>query len=136
MKMRIVNPPSLSAPVGYAHGVLAEGARGVLFLGGQIGWDREGRLAEDQGHGPFVAQFALALDNLLEIVREAGGSPENIAQLRIYVVDKREYMNSLKVIGEVWRNRMGRHFPAMSLVEVSDLLEEGARLEIDGVAVL
>lgn len=133
MKSRRIDPETLAKPVGYSHGVLvSEGAR-LLFLGGQVGWDREGRLV---GPGDFAAQFARALDNLLAVVREAGGEAANIAQLRVYVRDKRQYLACVKELGAIWRERMGRHYPAMALVQVADLLEEGALVEIEGMAVL
>ncbi len=133
MRTTIVNPPALVRPSGYSHGLLVEEGRKLLFLGGQISWDQEGRLL---GGGDFLAQFTRALENLLQVVREAGGGPENIVQMHILVLDKREYLARRREVGEVWRRLMGRHYPAMVLLQVAGLLEEEARVEIEGMAVL
>ena len=125
-----VNPPSLSAPRGYSHGMKGSGE--VLFVAGQVGWDGEGRMVQ----GDFVAQFAQALDNVLAVVAAAGGSPESVARLVIYVTDKREYRARRREVGEAYRSRMGKHFPAMALLEVRGLLEDDARVEIEAVALL
>jgi len=130
--MKTINPKSLGRPRGYSNGQLTrEGAR-LLFIAGQIGWDEEQRLVGDD----FVEQFDRALRNVLEVVREAGGAPTGVARLVVYVTDKREYRERTAEIGERWRAQMGRHYPAMALVEVKGLLEDGAKVEIEGVAVL
>ena len=131
-KRRVVQPLGWMKPSGYANGILAEGR--WLFVAGQIGWDprqKNGRVAKG-----LVPQFERALENLIEVVREAGGRPADLVRLTIYVVDKKEYLAARKQIGEAWIRRVGRHYPAMSLIEVSDLLEPGARVEIEGTAVL
>ena len=127
---RIVNPPELARPVGFAHGMAAQGE--LLALGGQIGWDGDSRIVSPE----MGAQFAQALKNLVAVVRAAGGLPEDIIQLRVYVTDKQLYIAARQEIGVAWRALLGRHFPAMALVEVQDLLEEGALVEIDGMAVI
>lgn len=130
--MKPINPKSLGRPRGYSNGQLTrEGAR-LLFIAGQIGWDEEQRLVSDD----FVEQFDRALRNVLAVVLEAGGAPGGVARLVVYVTDKREYAARTREIGERWRALMGRHYPAMALVEVKGLLEDGARVEIEGVAVL
>lgn len=130
--MKTINPKSLGRPRGYSNGQLsAPGAR-LLFIAGQIGWDGEQRLVSDD----FVEQFDRALRNVLEVVREAGGAPTGVARLVIYVTDKREYAARTAEIGERWRALMGRHYPTMALVEVKGLLEDGAKVEIEGVALL
>lgn len=132
MPLTFLNPDCLVRPRGYSHGTLAATGGRLLFVAGQIGWDKEGRLvAED-----FVEQFAQALDNALAVVREAGGKPEHVARMVIYVVDKREYLAGEKALGEAYRKRMGKHFPAMALLEVKGLLEPGAKVEIEATAVL
>jgi enamine deaminase RidA (YjgF/YER057c/UK114 family) len=132
MSFETINPKSLGRPRGYSNGLLtAPGAR-LLFIAGQIGWDEEQRLVGDD----FVEQFERALRNLLAVVREAGGEPGGVARLVVYVTDKREYAARTAEIGERWRALMGRHFPAMTLVEVKSLLEDGAKVEIEGIAVL
>ena len=130
MGPRAVNPESLVAPRGYSHGMKGSGE--LLFVAGQIGWDREGRMVA----GGFVAQFAQALENVLAVVRAAGGGPESLARLVLYVTDKREYRAEQRAVGQAYRRLMGKHFPAMALVEVRGLLEDEARIEIEAVALL
>jgi enamine deaminase RidA (YjgF/YER057c/UK114 family) len=125
-----VNPESLARPRGYSHGM--KGGGELLFVAGQIGWNREGRLVSDD----FVAQFAQALDNVLDVVWAAGGKPECVARMVLYVTDKREYLRRARELGEAWRRRMGKHYPAMAAVEVKALLEEGALVEIEATALL
>jgi enamine deaminase RidA (YjgF/YER057c/UK114 family) len=128
--MQPVNPATLAPARGYSHGMRGSGE--ILFVAGQIGWDAAARLVSDD----FALQFGQALDNVLAVVREVGGSPESIGRFTIYVVDKREYLARAKDIGTAYRARMGCHFPAMALVEVKSLLEEGAKVEIEATAVL
>ena len=130
--MKTINPKSLGRPRGYSNGQLtSEGAR-LLFIAGQIGWDEEQRLVGED----FVEQFDRALRNVLAVVLEAGGAPSDVARLVVYVTDKREYLARTAEIGERWRAQMGSHYPAMALIEVKGLLEDGARVEIEGIAVL
>ncbi|HXG52740.1 MAG TPA: RidA family protein [candidate division Zixibacteria bacterium] len=133
MPVTIVNPAQLVRPKGYNHGFKVPGGTNMLFLGGQVAWDKEGRLV---GEGDVVRQFDKALENLLQVVREAGGQPEDIVKLNLYVTDKQSYLGSLQELGRVYRKHMGRHFPAMTLVEVKGLYEAGAMVEIEGVAVV
>lgn len=129
--MRIVNPETLAQPIGYNNGLLFEGGS-ILFVAGQIGWDQERRIVSDD----FAEQFAQALENVIAVVQRAGGSPENIARLLIFVIDKKEYNDRLRDIGAVYRQLMGKHFPAMTLVEVKSLLEHLAKVEIEATAVI
>jgi enamine deaminase RidA (YjgF/YER057c/UK114 family) len=129
-KPAAVNPESLARPRGYSHGMKGSGE--LLFVAGQIGWNREGRLVS----GDLVAQFAQALDNVIDVVWSAGGSPESVARLTLYVTDKQEYRRRAKELGEAYRKRMGKHFPAMTLVEVKSLLEDDALVEIEATALL
>lgn len=131
MAFTFINPESLGAPRGYSNGVLAEGGR-LLFISGQIGWDQQQQIVSDD----VVEQFDLALANVIRVVIEAGGRPDQIARLIIYVTDKNEYRDRMKEIGERYRGRMDKHFPAMVLVEVKSLLEDRAKIEIEGTAVL
>ena len=133
MEMSFVNPASLSQPKGYTHGIKTSGGSTLLFLGGQVGWDKDGHLV---GEHDIVAQFDKALENLLAVVRESGGKPENIVKLNLYVTDKAAYLSSMREAGQAYRKHMGKHFPAMTLVEVKSLYEEGAMVEIEGMAVL
>jgi enamine deaminase RidA (YjgF/YER057c/UK114 family) len=127
--MTLINPESLGAPRGYSNGVLLEGGR-LLFVAGQIGWDSDQRLVS----GRFVDQFKQALSNVVTVVRAAGGAAEHIAQLRIFVTDKSEYLDNLKDVGAAYRSVMGRHYPAMALLEVKGLVEDLARVEIEAIA--
>jgi enamine deaminase RidA (YjgF/YER057c/UK114 family) len=130
--LKFINPESLGRPRGYANGVLAPEGGALLFIAGQIAWDEQQRIVS----ADFAAQFERALANVLAVVREAGGTPKEIARLCVYVTDKREYCASQKEIGACWRKLLGRHFPAMALVEVKALLEDDAKVEIEGIAVL
>ena len=130
--MEFINPEMLGSPRGYSNGVLAPAGGRLLFVAGQIGWDGRQRLVSED----FVEQFDRALANLITVVIEAGGGPENVARLVVYVTDKREYQTRTREVGERWRALMGRHFPAMALVEVKGLLEDGAKVEIEGIAVI
>ena len=132
MSLTFINPESLGAPRGYSNGVLTEAGGRLLFIAGQIGWDEQQKI----GSADIVEQFDRALANVVAVVTEAGGRPEQIARLIIYVTDKNEYRSRMKEIGERYRARMGKHFPAMVLVEVKSLLEDDAKLEIEGIAVL
>ena len=125
-----VNPATLAQPRGYSNGVAYASGGSVVFLSGQIGWDAAGRIVSDR----FDLQFDQALANLIAVVTDAGGSPESIGKLTIYVLDCAEYVAARKVVGEHYRRRMGRHYPAMTLVEVRALVEPGARVEIEGIA--
>ena len=131
MQMTFINPEALGAPRGYSNGVLVEGGR-LLFVAGQIAWDTEQRIVSRE----FSEQFAQALGNVVAVVRAAGGAATDIAQLRIYVTDKRAYQSSLKQVGAVYRELMGRHYPAMVLVEVAALVEDRAQVEIEAIACL
>ena len=132
MTFKLINPDSLGAPRGYANGVLVPPGGSLLFIAGQVGWGEGQRLVS----ADFVEQFERALLNVLAVVREAGGAPEQVARLVIYVTDREEYRGRRREVGERWRAHMGRHFPTMSLVEVAGLVEEGAKVEIEGIAVL
>jgi enamine deaminase RidA (YjgF/YER057c/UK114 family) len=128
--MKIINPPGLPPPRGYSNGVVAEGR--MLFVAGQIGWNESSRLVGDR----FVDQFDQALANVLTVVKAAGGAPESVSRLTIFITDKGQYLSATDEIGRRYRARMGRHYPAMSLVEVKALLEPGALVEIEATAVI
>ena len=132
MSLKVINPPALGRPRGYANGLLTPPGVRVLFVAGQIGWDESHRLVGED----FVEQFARALRNVLAVVGEAGGAPGSVGRMTVYVTDRREYAARRAEIGERWRELMGRHYPAMTLVEVSGLLEDGAKVEIEATAVL
>ena len=132
MAFTFINPESLGAPRGYANGILANAGGKLLFVAGQIGWDERQALVSDA----FVEQFDRALANVLAVVSAAGGTAENVARLAMYVTDKNEYLGHLREVGERYRTHMGKHFPAMVLVEVKSLLDDAAKVEIEAVAVL
>jgi enamine deaminase RidA (YjgF/YER057c/UK114 family) len=127
-----VAPPGFPAPRGYSHGILAPAGGRLLFVAGQIGWDGERRLVS----GGFAAQFGKALENVVAVVRAAGGEPEHLARLTIYVADREEYLAQVAAVGVAYRAVMGHHYPAMALVEVKALVDAGAKVEIEGTAVL
>lgn len=132
MTFKLINPTSLGTPKGFSNGVLADASGKLLFVAGQIGWDENQIIVSAN----FVEQFDRALANVMTVVSEAGGTADQIARLVIYVTDKTEYRLNLKAVGECYRTHMGRHFPAMVLVEVKSLLENAAKVEIEAVAVL
>ena len=123
---------SRGSPRGFSNGVLTDAEDRLLFVAGQIAWDETRRIVSEN----FVEQFDRALANVIAVVTEAGGKPEQIARLALYVTDKNEYRARMKEIGERYRARMGKHFPAMVLVEVKSLLEDKAKIEIEATAVL
>ncbi|MCA1817060.1 MAG: RidA family protein [Acidobacteria bacterium] len=130
--MKIINPESLGRPRGYANGVLTPPGVGVLFVAGQIAWDERQRIVSED----FVEQFARALANVLAVVNDAGGAPGSVGRMTIYVTDKQEYLARAREVGERYRALMGDYYPAMTLVEVRSLLEDGAKVEIEATAVL
>ena len=127
MTFRIVNPDVLGRPSGWNHGMLAPAGGRLLFVAGQTAPERGGGLVE---------QWAGALERVLEVVRTAGGGPDHIGRMTVYVIDRQTYLASLKPLGEVHRRLMGRHYPAMALVEVQALLDPNAAVEIEATAVL
>ena len=129
MAVRFLNPDSLTKPVGYSHG--AAGTGEAILLAGQIGCDASGAIVAP---GDIVAQFALALDNMLSVLLEAGGGPDDLAHLRIFVTDVPAYRENLKGLGAAWKERFGRRFPAMTLAGVTELFDADAMVEIDGIA--
>ncbi len=128
--MEIINPSTMSKPSGYSHGVKATGS--FLAVAGQVGWDAEGQIVG----ADFLSQFLQALENVVQVVREAGGEPQNLISLTIFVTSKESYLDCLKSLGTGYRKIMGRHFPAMTLVEIAGLIEEGAQVEVQGLAVI
>jgi len=132
MSLTFINPESLGSPRGYSNGVLTETGGRLLFIAGQIAWNKDQQIVSDD----LVEQFDRALANVISVVTEAGGKPDQIARLIIYVTDKDEYKQRMKEIGQRFRARMGKHFPSMVLVEVKSLLDDRAKLEIEGIAIL
>jgi enamine deaminase RidA (YjgF/YER057c/UK114 family) len=128
--MRILQPPGWPRPRGYANGVAAEGR--LVFVAGQIGWDATQTIVSDD----LVDQLRQTLENTLAVLREADAGPEHVARMTWYLTDRREYLARVREIGETYRALMGRHYPAMAVVEVKALLEERAKIEIETTAVV
>ncbi len=133
MRIEMIHPETWAPAKGYSNGVLVDGAARMLFVAGQIAWDAQQKLV---GGGQFDEQFAQALRNVVAVVRAAGGEPEHLVRVTIYVTDKAQYLAQVREIGAAWREIVGKHFPAMALVQVADLLEDGALVEIEATAAL
>ena len=131
MKFDIINPDGWDSPRGYANGVVAPAGGRLLFIAGQIAWDAKQQIVSDD----FLAQFDQALANVIAVVTTAGGTPDHIARWW-FTSPTNKVFASLKAVGQSWRERMGTHYPAMALVEVKGLLEDAAKVEIEGIAVL
>ena len=129
MTLTILQPPGWPQPKGYSNGIAGTGR--VVLVGGQVGWDPQGRFAPD-----FVGQVRQALRNVLAVLAEAGGGPEHIGRLTWYVTDIGEYRDCLRELGAAYRDVIGRHFPAMTLVQVAALVEPEARVEIEATAIV
>jgi len=128
--IQVLQPPSWAKPKGFANGIAASGT--LVFVAGQVGWTGEGKWeAKD-----FAGQFRQALKNCIDVVAQAGGTPQHIVRLTWYITNKQEYLSSLKEVGVAYRALMGRHFPVMAVVEVSGLMEDEAKLEIEATAVV
>ncbi|MCL5424061.1 MAG: RidA family protein [Gammaproteobacteria bacterium] len=127
---QLLHPSHWKAAVGYANGVLASGQ--TVFVGGQIGWNADQVFESDD----FVVQVNQALQNIVAILKEANAGPEHIVRLTWYVTDKREYLARLKEVGGAYREVLGKHFPAMTMVQVAGLVEDQAKVEIEATAVI
>jgi len=128
--MRTLLPEGWPRPRGYSNGVEAEGR--IVFVAGQIGWTPEGKFeARD-----FAGQFRQTLDNTLAVLREAGAGPAHIARMTWYITDKPAYLAALSDMGAAWREKMGAHYPAMAVVQVTALIEDAALIEIETTAVV
>lgn len=132
MSYEIFNPPALGPARGWNNGMLAAAGGRVLFIAGQTARAENGRVPDSD----FVTQFGSALDNILEVLAAAGGSPTDIGRMTVFVTDVQVYRDSLRELGEVWRPRMGRHYPAMALLGVTELVDPNARVEIEATAVI
>ena len=132
MPLKLINPDALGAPSGFSHGVLTDSSARLLFIAGQIASNTKQKIVS----ADFVEQFDRALANVITVVEAAGGTTDQIVRLVIYVTDKQEYRRSIREVGKRYRALMGKHFPAMALVEVKSLLDDDAKVEIEGVAAL
>ena len=128
--MQTLQPPDWASPKGYANGIAAHGT--LVFVGGQIGWNGQQQFESDD----FVAQAKRALQNVVAVLAEAGAGPQHVVRMTWYVVDKREYLASLRALGNAYREVMGTHYPAMTALQVVALIEDRARVEIEVTAVV
>jgi enamine deaminase RidA (YjgF/YER057c/UK114 family) len=128
--MQVLQPPGWARPKGFSNGIASRG--NLVFIAGQVGWTGQGEWKERS----FAGQFRQALANILDVLKEAEGGPEHIVRLTWYVLDKKEYLASLREVGAAYRELMGRHYPTMAVVQVSGLVEDEARLEIEATAVI
>lgn len=128
--MRTLLPEGWPRPKGYANGIEAEGR--IIFVAGQIGWTPEGKFEATT----LPAQFAQTLDNTLAVLHEANAGPEHVVRMTWFITDKRAYLASRAEIGAIWREKMGRNYPAMAVVEVKALIEDAALIEIETTAVV
>lgn len=126
----LLHPKGWKPAVGYANGVAATGR--MVFLGGLVGWNGDQEFETDD----FVGQVDQCLQNIVAVLAEAGAGPEHLVRLTWYVTDKREYLDRLREVGQVYRARLGRNFPAMAMVQVAGLIEDRAKVEIEATAVL
>ena len=131
IKPEPVEPPGWPRPMGYSNGMLVPAGAELLFVAGQVGWDTEQRFPES-----FIDQFRQALTNVKAVVSAADAGPESIASMTIYVTDKQAYLEDLRAIGNAWREVLGRVYPSMALVEVSALVEDAAKVEIQAIAAI
>ncbi len=128
--IEILQPPGWARPKGYSNGVAARGRQ--VYVSGMIGWDADCRFQTDD----FVGQSRQALENVVAVLREAGAGPEHIVRMTWYVLDRREYLDAGAELGAAYRDVIGRHYPAMSAVQVAALMEARARVEIEVTAVI
>jgi enamine deaminase RidA (YjgF/YER057c/UK114 family) len=129
--MQILQPPAWAKPRGFANGIAVKGGT-TVYIAGQVGFTGQGEWQEKG----FPGQFRQAMRNILEVLAQAGGKPEHLVRLTWYVLDKAEYLASLKEVGAAYRGLMGKHYPVMAVVQVSALVEDAARLEIEATAVI
>ena len=129
--MQILQPPGWARPKGFSNGIAVRGGR-TVYIAGQVGWTGQGEWQETG----FAGQFRQALANILAVLAEAGGRPEHLVRLTWYVLDRQEYLDSLKEVGAAYRELIGRHYPTMAVLQVGGLVEAQARLEIEATAVV
>lgn len=126
-----LTPPDWAPPIGYANGIAA-GPGQLVFIAGQVGWDAQQKFHSEE----LAPQFAQALDNILAVLAQAGGGPEHICRITAFCIDRPAYLAQRKDLGRIWRERMGKHFPAMSMIFVADLLDHPAKIELEATAVV
>jgi enamine deaminase RidA (YjgF/YER057c/UK114 family) len=129
--MQTLLPEGWAPPIGYANGIVVDAGR-IVFIAGQVGWDAQQRFASAE----IVPQFDQALQNVLAVLRKAGGEPHHIARITAFCCDKPAYLAGRRELGAIWRKHMGRHYPAMSMIFVADLLDRPGVIELEATAVL
>ena len=127
----VLQPPGWAKPTGYANGIAVDAGR-TVFVAGQVGWNAQQKFQRTD----FASQFDQALSNVLEVLAQAGGRPGDVCRITAYCCDKPAYVAARPALGEVWRRRMGRHFPAMSMIFVAELLDSPALIELEATAVI
>ena len=128
---QILLPPGWAPPIGYANGIAVPAGR-IVFIAGQVGWDEQQKFQSED----LVPQFEQALKNVLAVLSEAGGGPQHICRMTAFCIDKPSYIAGRAELGRIWRRLMGRHFPAMSMIFVADLLDHPAKIELEATAVV
>jgi enamine deaminase RidA (YjgF/YER057c/UK114 family) len=131
MSSQILLPPGWKPPIGYANGVAVPAGR-IVFIAGQVGWDEQQIFQSED----LVPQFEQALKNILTVLAEAGGAPEHICRMTAYCIDKPRYLAARSELGRIWRRLIGKHYPAMSMIFVADLLDHPAKIELEATAVI
>jgi len=129
--VKVLLPKGWDAPIGYANGIAAEGGR-LVFIAGQVGWDARQKFASEA----LAPQFEQALRNVLAVLAEAGGRPEHICRITAFCCDKPAYLAARGELGAIWRRLMGKHYPAMSMIFVADLLDRPGIIELEATAVV
>jgi enamine deaminase RidA (YjgF/YER057c/UK114 family) len=128
---QVLLPEGWAPPIGYANGIAVDAGR-IVFIAGQVGWDAQQRFHSEQ----VAPQFAQALDNVLAVLRAAGGEPQHICRITAFCCDKPAYLAARRELGAIWRERMGQHYPAMSMIFVADLLDSPGKIELEATAVV
>ena len=131
MSAQILLPRDWAPPIGYANGIAVPAGR-IVFIAGQVGWDEKQQFHSDK----LIPQFEQALKNVLAVLAQAGGGPNHICRMTAYCIDKPAYLSARSELGRIWRKLMGRHFPAMSMIFVADLLDHPAKIELEATAVI
>jgi enamine deaminase RidA (YjgF/YER057c/UK114 family) len=129
--VEVLHPKGWASPIGYSNGVAAGPGR-IVFVAGQVGWDERQQFQSEE----LVPQFEQALKNVLAVLAEAGGRPEHVCRITGFCCDKKAYLAGRRELGRIWKRHMGRHYPAMSMIFVSDLLDSPGKIELEATAVV
>ncbi len=129
--MQVLLPPDWAAPIGYANGIAVDAGR-IVFIAGQVGWNAQQKFESED----IAPQFEQALKNILAVLAQAGGEARHICRMTAYCCDKPAYLAARRALGAIWRQQMGSHYPAMSMIFVSDLLDSPGKIELEATAVV